>query len=252
MGELLQEIQTYWSGRADGYSKVNQDELQGVQRENWIAVLHEKFPDRRPEEISVLDVGTGPGFFAIILAEQGYRVTAVDYTDEMLVEAQKNAGDLADQIHWQQMDAQNLTFPDEQFDVVLSRNLTWILEDPQRAYQEWHRVLKKGGLLLNFDANWYNHLFDEQLHDAYEEDRKKVEAMELEDHYTCTNIDWMEDIARQMPLSPIRRPLWDQQVLKEIGFSEIQIEENIGERVWSVTEKMNYASTPMFCVRACR
>lgn len=32
--------------------------------------------------------------------------------------------------------------------------------------------LEKDGVLLNFDANWYNHLFDEQKRQAYEEDRK--------------------------------------------------------------------------------
>ena len=57
----------------------------------WSAVLHEEiyshFPGRSPESISVLDVGTGPGFFAILLAESGFHVTAVDMTPEMLDEA---------------------------------------------------------------------------------------------------------------------------------------------------------------------
>ena len=96
MGEMLQEIKSYWSERAEGYSKVNQEELEGEQREKWIQVLKEKFPDQEPEEIKVLDIGTGPGFFAVILAEQGYQVTAVDYTEEMLKEAKKNAGTYAD------------------------------------------------------------------------------------------------------------------------------------------------------------
>lgn len=34
--------------------------------------------------IKILDIGTGPGFFPVILAEAGYKVTAVDYTQEML------------------------------------------------------------------------------------------------------------------------------------------------------------------------
>ena len=229
-------------------------------RKNWkensgksgSRVLKEKFPDQEPEEIKVLDIGTGPGFFAVILAEQGYQVTAVDYTEEMLKEAKKNAGTYADKICWKRMDAQNLEFASEQFDVVVSRNLTWNLEDPKRAYAEWYRVLKHGGLMLNFDANWYGHLFEEGLRKAYEEDRRAVEAMEMEDHYTCTNIDWMEEIARKMPLSPINRPRWDCEVLKETGFAKVEAEENMGKRVWSLTEQMNYHSTPMFCVAARR
>ena len=252
MGKLLEEIQSYWTNRAEGYSRVNQEELSGEQKEKWIRVLREKFPNRRPEEIRVLDIGTGPGFFAVILAEQGYQVTAVDYTEEMLLKARENAGIYADRIQWQRMDAQRLDFESEQFDVAVSRNLTWNLEDPKQAYQEWFRVLKKDGLLLNFDANWYGHLFDKELRAAYENDRKMVEEQALEDHYTCTDTDWMERLAREMPLSPVTRPEWDSRVLKEVGFSRIQVEENIGERVWSMTERMNYASTPMFCVAAYR
>lgn len=41
------------------------------------------------------------------------------------------------------MDASHLAFADETFDAVVSRNLTWNLEDPEQAYKEWMRVLKK-------------------------------------------------------------------------------------------------------------
>ena len=252
MGKLLWEIQSYWDSRAEGYSKVNQDELNSEQKEKWLALLQEKFPERCPEEISVLDVGTGPGFFAVILAEQGYRVTAVDYTEAMLEQAKRNAGIYADRICWGRMDAQNLQFEAEQFDVVVSRNLTWNLENPEQAYREWYRVLKKGGVLLNFDANWYMHLVNKELRKAYEEDRRNVESMKLEDHYTCTDTEWMESIARQMPLTPVMRPSWDCRVLKRIGFTAVKAEDDVGERVWSLTEKMNNGSTPMFCVEAFR
>mgnify|MGYP000370505004 CR=1 FL=1 len=43
------------------------------------------------------------------------------------------------------------------------------------AYKEWLRVLKKGGKLLNFDANWYGYLYDDKKREAYENDRKNVE-----------------------------------------------------------------------------
>lgn len=43
-------------------------------------------------------IGTGPGFFPVILAEAGYKVTAVDYTQEMLDTAKRNAGNLCERI----------------------------------------------------------------------------------------------------------------------------------------------------------
>ena len=92
MGRILGRIQAYWTNRAEGYSKVNQEELAGEQKNRWLRVLEEEFPRKAPSEIHVLDIGTGPGFFAIILAKAGYRVTAVDYTEEMLRKARENAG----------------------------------------------------------------------------------------------------------------------------------------------------------------
>ena len=246
--ELLNQIEEYWTKRAEGYSQVNQGELATQQRQIWLGNLREHLPDKKPEDVKILDIGTGPGFFAIILTQAGYQVTAVDYTEEMLKEARHNAGELAEKIQWLQTDAQNLDFPDQTFDAVVSRNLTWNLENPTRAYQEWLRVLKKGGKLLNYDANWYHHLFDEEKRKEYEEDRKRVESLHMEDHYTCTDIDAMEDIARKVPLSRINRPLWDKELLEDLDCSKVEIEEDVWKRVWSREERANYYSTPMFLV----
>ena len=252
--ELLQEIASYWGTRAEGYSEVNEKELAGSQREAWLHVLEEQFPEKKKEEMKILDIGTGPGFFPMILSEAGYTVTAVDYTEEMLEKAKENLGKYTkyglERVTLQRMDAQNLEFADETFDVVISRNLTWNLEKPEQAYQEWMRVLKPGGVLLNFDANWYGYLYDEEKKEAYEADRKKVEEQQLDDHYLCTDIDRMENIARQVPLSAMERPAWDTKVLESLGVCSIQPDSEIWKRVWSEEERLNYASTPMFLVRA--
>ena len=250
--ELLQEIASYWGTRAEGYSEVNEKELAGSQREAWLHVLEEQFPEK--EEMKILDIGTGPGFFPMILSEAGYTVAAVDYTEEMLEKAKENLGKYTkyglERVTLQRMDSQNLEFADETFDVVISRNLTWNLEKPEQAYQEWMRVLKPGGVLLNFDANWYGYLYDEEKKEAYEADRKKVEEQQLDDHYLCTDIDRMENIARQVPLSAMERPAWDTKVLESLGVCSIQTDSEIWKRVWSEEERLNYASTPMFLVRA--
>lgn len=157
---------SYWTNRTPGYSGVNQDELASQQRVVWRTVISERikscFPGKSPGEIKVLDVGTGPGFFAIILAELGYSVTAVDYTASMLEAAKENAGTLTAEMTFLQMDAEALTLADGTFDVLVTRNLTWNLRHPEKAYVQWARVLKPGGLLLNFDANWYSYLYDEE------------------------------------------------------------------------------------------
>lgn len=243
----------YWTKRAPGYSSVNKDELTTSQHDRWSMVISEhisaQFPQKHPSEISVLDVGTGPGFFAIILAELGYRVTAVDYTESMLDEARKNAGELATAITFHTMDAQNLNLADHSFDVLLSRNVTWNLYKPEDAYREWSRVLKKGGILLNFDANWYRYLHDPNARSAHIADKKNVRAAGVSDENEGTDVDSMEAIAAVAPLSTRQRPEWDISFLSSLGMSA-SADRDIWKRVWTLEERINNASTPMFMTRA--
>lgn len=253
---VLKKAEKYWTRRAAGYSKVNQEELNGSQRVKWFQKLdgriRQQYPERTRADIRILDVGTGPGFFAVILAEAGYDVTAVDYTPAMLDQAKANAGALADRIRFLRMDGQDLEFPDNTFDVVISRNLTWGLEHPKRAYASWKRVLKPGGLLLNFDANWYHHLYDSQKREAYERDRDAVRKQGMEDYNTAPDIDEaaMEEIVRAVPLGKIRRPQWDRKILKELDMGEIKADTEVWKDVWSPAEQVNFASTPLFMVAA--
>ena len=137
MNTLKEEIHAYWTQRAEGYSEYNQQEMADARRSMWknklLSLLEENFPGKNPEELKVLDVGTGPGFFALLLAEAGYQVTAADVTEEMLKEAKKNTGVFAEKITWKLSDAQKLELGDCEFDAVFSRNVTWNLENPGQA-----------------------------------------------------------------------------------------------------------------------
>ena len=251
----IAENKAYWTGRASRYSEVNQAELGTEQRQKWSNCLQgeitRQFPGTAADQLRVLEVGTGPGSFAILLSELGYDVTAVDLTPAMLEEAKKNAGNMADSIHFMEMNAEALTFEDDSFDVVISRNLTWNLPHPDAAYAEWVRVLKSGGLLLNFDANWYAYLFDPKAQAAYDRDRINSAEQGVWDQNIGENFDVMEDIARRVPLSSIRRPAWDLTQLHGLGL-HARADEQVWRQVWSEEEKLNFSSTPLFMVRATR
>ncbi len=250
MNTLKEEIHAYWTQRAEGYSEYNQQEMADARRSMWknklLSLLEENFPGKNPEELKVLDVGTGPGFFALLLAEAGYQVTAADVTEEMLKEAKKNTGVFAEKITWKLSDAQKLELGDCEFDAVFSRNVTWNLENPGQAYEEWVRVLKPGGFLCNFDADWYGHLYDEEKRSGYEKDRQRVEEKNLEDYYTGTDIERMEAIARQVPLSRQKRPQWDVEALKNAGLTEVSCDTEVWKQVWTEEEIANNGSTPIF------
>lgn len=245
----------YWTNRASSYSGVNQEELATSQKTVWRGLISRRiaarFPNTNPKRIRVLDVGTGPGFFAIILAELGYQVTAVDYTASMLEEAKRNAGALAEKIDFRQMNAEELSFRAASFDVLVTRNVTWNLPNPEKTYAHWMRVLKPGGLLLNFDANWYRYLWDENDQAAHALDRKNLQDSDVRDETAGTDVDAMEAIARQTPLSRIHRPAWDLDVLRGMGM-QANADTEIWKQVWTREERINNASTPMFLVEGCK
>lgn len=243
----------YWTMRSTSYSSQHQNELAGSQHAAWSAELRarltEAFPDRQPSELSVLDIGCGPGFFSIILAELGYRVTAVDYTPSMLDQARANARACGQDIVFLRMDAEALSFATETFDAVVTRNLTWNLPHPSNAYREWQRVLRPEGLLLNYDANWYLHLSDDAMRAGYEADRRNVAATALKDRCLQGDVNAMEAIASRAPLSFHMRPAWDRLILEEFGFT-VRIDPRVSDRVWIEEERVSQASTPLFGIYA--
>lgn len=250
MNNLKNEIHDYWTNRARGYSEYNQQEMADARRTMWrdklLSLLGNQFPEKEPKEIKILDVGTGPGFFAILLAEAGYQVTAIDYTEEMLKEAKSNACGLAECIVWKTGDAQALDVESNSFDAVVTRNVTWNLPRPDLAYKEWLRVLKPGGVLYNFDADWYGHLYNEEKRSSYEKDRKQTEEQNVEDYYSGTDIEKMEEIARQVPLSRLERPKWDIETMQKVGFLDVSCDEKVWKEVWTEEEIINNSTSPIF------
>lgn len=245
---LLQDVTRYWDNRAESYSDANIEELESEKRYKWQQLILQHAPEE--QSLKVLDIGTGPGFFAIIMAQAGHQVTGVDATAAMLERAKNNAQANNVDITLVNSDVHELPFSDQSFDLIISRNVTWNLKNPAKAYQEWHRVLKNKGHLVNFDANWYLHLFNEQYRQGFKNDRNNTARLNISDHYVNTDTRAMEAIARQLPLSQQIRPQWDAQTLLDIGFNQCLINRNIGEYLWDEEEKINYGSTPMFMLTA--
>lgn len=245
--------QAYWKQRASGYSEVNKEELAGVQKEKWTLFLKNQilshFKGKAPSEIKILDVGAGPGFISIILAHAGFNVTAFDFAEDMLQEARKNVAQAAELISFVQGNAMKLSFDKDSFDVVFSRNLMWNIPFPEEAYEQWIRVLKPGGLMLVFDANWYSYLVDDAKRREYEADRKNVAAAGLEDYNIGANFDEMEAIAADLPLTKCVRPRWDGRFLESLDAGRVETVEDVGRQLYSDKELVNYKSTPMFMVK---
>lgn len=250
MSTLTSTIEQYWTRRASSYTEVVRKNLADGWDCKWADELIRNFPKAEGRTLKVLDIGTGPGFYAIILASRGYDVTAVDLSEGMIEQAKHNAGSLAEKIRFFKMDAQELSFPDNEFDVIVTRNLTWNLPDPVKAYGEWRRVLRDGGVMLNIDSNWYAYLFDDEKKCEKLADRENVLNAGFEDHDSYDESWLMENISRTLPMGKLPRPQWDAVTLLDLGFKDVSADITVSSKLWSREEMLNYASTPCFLIRA--
>ena len=153
-----QKLNSYWSIRSEPYDEFQhaRDASDGY-RAVWVDLFTDVLP---PEPCDVLDVGTGSGYVAILLAELGHRVTATDLAEGMLERARQNSTHLLKAPRILHGDAVAPDFPEHSFDVVTNRYLMWTLREPEVALESWRRMLRPGGMIALIDSPWYKDGFD--------------------------------------------------------------------------------------------
>lgn len=242
----IESVARYWSQDAENYGNIIQDELASFRVAAWQKFLREKLPaDTR----SVLDLGCGPAFFSIILAKMGFTVTAVDCSAGMLAQARQLIKLSEVNIDLRQMDIHHLDFPAGSFDAIVSRNVTWTLSNPWQVYDECQRLLRTGGRLLLFDANWNMPLYDEDMARRAEDRRQECLRQYGDALETAADITEPFD-PLQLPLSGTKRPYWDVELLRNMGFGEVHTEFDLTDKLWDEKERLLYGETPLFGVFA--
>lgn len=126
-----------------------------------------------PEDFSgrLLEVPVGTGVLTMPVYQTLPRanVTCMDYSPDMMAQAQHRAGNLGlHNVRFQQGDVGKLPFADRSFDLVLSLNGFHAFPDKEAAYRETFRVLKPGGVFCgcfyiqgeNRRTDWFiDHLY---------------------------------------------------------------------------------------------
>lgn len=239
INELQALIENRWDASAGRYGETIRGELASPLKNAWLKKIMDNAPDKRT--LDVLDIGTGPGFLAIVLGEVGHNITAVDCSKHMIEEAEQNARNAGVAASFYKMDSHTLLFQDNSFDLIISRNVTWSLYDPVKAYMEWKRVLRPGGRMIVFDANWGLQNFDDEIRRKNEENAEKYRKMfNKQPHPT----KWFYE---EMYLSDKVRPDWDMTVIREIGISPC-CERNVNSQLWPLDYQVQFEATPMFMI----
>ena len=110
----------------------------------------------------VLDLGCGYGRVAVELAKRAKKITCIDISPDN-IEFAKRLYQPVDTIEFYKMNAAELLFPADMFDVTIcvQNGISSFKEDPYLLVEEALRVTKRGGMLLfssYSDKIWQNRL----------------------------------------------------------------------------------------------
>jgi phosphatidylethanolamine/phosphatidyl-N-methylethanolamine N-methyltransferase len=97
---------------------------------------------------SVLEVGVGTGINLALYPPES-RITGIDLSSKMLeIARERVARQRLSHVRLWEMDAAELTFPDNSFDVVFAPYMISVVPDPGQVAREMRRVCRAGGTIL--------------------------------------------------------------------------------------------------------
>lgn len=101
------------------------------------------------ENQNILFVGVGTGADLELIRHEKFNITAIDYSNDMLEKAKVKFKDTS--IQFLKMDAQNMSFKDNQFDIVVGSLVLSVVPNADKCIKEMIRVLKPKGKIIIFD-----------------------------------------------------------------------------------------------------
>ena len=166
--ELREQVRQFWNdhihdwkiAKSDVGTKEFFEEIEDYRFEklHYLPKLvnFESFSDKH-----VLDVGCGVGNDLSRFSRSGAKVVGIDLAEHSIDLARKNFNLRALEGEFFVMDGEDMSFPDNSFDVVYCHTVIHFTVDPDRMIAEIFRVLKPGGTAILMTVNrhsWLNFL----------------------------------------------------------------------------------------------
>lgn len=189
--EARAALKQFWDVHGDEWDRTyGHGSHSHADRNRWISVLSDM-----PAARLVLDVGAGSGYTSLLLADLGHYVTALDWSEERLAAARRNADIAGIDLNYQLAQADALPYGLKAFNTIVCRHALWSLPDPLAAMREWRRIITPTGKVIV---------------DLWLPDRRDAEMF--------------AEIADVLPLRDVTDPDAVVGLLEEAGFTNVDIE----------------------------
>jgi len=111
--------------------------------------------NKTSKNVNILDIGVaGAELASLYLGKQN--LTGIDISIEMIRKAKM----LLPKCNFFKQDGEGLEFQDESFDVVMSLDALYYMEDPGKSIAESYRILKQDGLMIIISRNQFYQKFE--------------------------------------------------------------------------------------------
>jgi SAM-dependent methyltransferase len=203
LSELQVKINAFWTWRGNTISSGALAIRDEAELKTWMELLRDWLP---PAPADVVDLGTGQGFLALVLAAFGHRVRGFDLAEGQLDRAREFGARVSNPPVFATGDAIEPPLEPASVDVIANRNILWTLVDPARAFRNWYAALRPGGRLI-------------ALHGI-----NNTEGGPPPETRDQNNTAYTEDVTAH--LLPIRRrPTVDPAVplVRDAGFQDVQV-----------------------------
>lgn len=231
MSDLHDRLRQFWDEDARTYDRSPSHAASDpVEAAAWRAILRRHLPD---PPATVMDVGAGTGAISLLLAELGYRVTAVDLSPGMLARAAEKAAERS--VELTTLAAPATEPPAGPFDAVVERHLLWTTPDPVAALAAWREVVAPGGRLVLFEGIFSRDSLQWRARGMAADGLRRALGV-ADDHHAGYDADLLDSLPLARATSP--EPLI--KALGEAGWTSVRL-----ERLRDVEWARRMAAPPM-------
>lgn len=119
-------------------------ERSGGEYERYFSEYFKNHVKKDNSQTFLLDVGCGTGKIAKKLADKGFKVFGIDFSQDVITLAKQHAP----QVNFQTSSLYKLPFPSNMFDIIICLGLFQTVGNLSHAFEEISRVLKPGGTIV--------------------------------------------------------------------------------------------------------